>query len=35
VALNAYKVMVDDVARLRTFGLSDPEVFDVVLTAAA
>ena len=35
VALNAYKVTEDDVAGLRAFGLTDADVFDVVLTAAA
>jgi hypothetical protein len=35
VALNAYKVTQDDVAGLRAFGLTDADVFDIVLTAAA
>jgi len=35
VALDAYKVTEEDVARLRAFGLDEREVFDVVLTAAA
>jgi uncharacterized peroxidase-related enzyme len=35
VALHAWKVTEEDVERLRAFGLSDPEIFDVVLTAAA
>lgn len=35
VALHAYKVTEEDVERLRAFGLTDPEIFDVVLAAAA
>ncbi len=35
VALHAYKVTEEDVKRLRAFGLSDAEIFDVVLAAAA
>lgn len=35
VALHAYKVTEDDVARLRSQSLTDPEIFDVALAAAA
>jgi uncharacterized peroxidase-related enzyme len=35
VALHAYKVAEDDVARLRSQSLTDPEIFDVALAAAA
>lgn len=35
VALHAYKVTPEDVEQLRRFGLTDTEVFNVVLAAAA
>jgi alkylhydroperoxidase family enzyme len=35
IALHAYKVTPDDIAALRRHGLSDTDVLDVALTAAA
>ncbi len=35
VALHAYKVTPEDIERLRGFGLTDAEIFNVVLAAAA
>jgi uncharacterized peroxidase-related enzyme len=35
VALHAYKVTPEDIDRLRGFGLTDAEIFNVVLAAAA
>ena len=35
VALHAYRVTPDDIQRLRDFGLTDPEIFNVVLASAA
>ncbi len=35
ITLNAYKVMEEDVEKLRAHGLSDAEVLDIVLAASA
>ncbi len=35
VALRAYEVKEEDVARLRGHGLTDPEILDIALAAAA
>jgi alkylhydroperoxidase family enzyme len=35
IALHAYKVIPEDIDRLRTHGLSDETILDVALTAAA